>query len=652
MNHPIRAMLLILVAFVSIATLLPATVQAQTRTNNTTGCQGNTVNYNPGNGEDIVVPKGYKVERFSKIDLNFPTGIAFRGNKENFQVLVLESGHGLPSRCNDRTDPVYGGPFSSTNPFTPDILVLDKNGNKVAGPFAKPTAPDNGFQADGPAIDIGFENRAKGGRLFATDSNQSIRTAGFNNSSRIVIVDLNLNKVIPFITGLPTGDHPAEQLEFKDGWIYWSQGSTTNSGVVGHDNGNGNNQPDIPCQTIKLSDNGFTSAPGHVTSGYTAHNPHGSSFRPGATVPAFFGATSPGMCDGAILRARLKSGNAQNTIEPFSWGYRNPYGIRFAPEDHALKGGLFVSENGEDERGARPVQNAPDRLQLAQQNPDGSPDYHGWPDRFGFLDSTQAVFNPTGGPGDDLCNPPNLLGFPACIPVVMAANPQVKPVLAFPPQSITAPLALEPADVAAVGHDFAPDSFVFGVVRKGASLISREGDFGFAKDNGEPPAGHDIELVNFSRPGERFSLEQSRFAFNCRGASPAHPISDQYHDPDGTPRCKVPYDQAFVEIPALRGINRPNTAMFGPDDALYLVDYGAVRDFGQSDPRSKFVDATPPCPPGPSGPSCSNAPLVQIPQTGVIWRISRDTSQGGGGRGGDDDKGEKGDNKGGKGDKD
>src|SRR3989454_9079390 len=127
MNHPIRATLHVLVALVSIATLLPATVQAQTRTNNTTGCQGNTVNYNPGNGEDIVVPKGYKVERFSKIDLNFPTGIAFRGNKENFQVLVLESGHGLPSRCNDREDPFYGGGVSPTKPLPPPTPRAEQN---------------------------------------------------------------------------------------------------------------------------------------------------------------------------------------------------------------------------------------------------------------------------------------------------------------------------------------------------------------------------------------------------------------------------------------------------------------------------------------------------------------------------------------------
>ena len=160
-----------------------------------------------------------------------------------------------------------------------------------------------------------------------------------------------------------------------------------------------------------------------------------------------------GACDGAILRAKVDDKSPQNTIEPVSWGYRNPYGLRFAPKDHALKGGLFVTENGEDERGARPVNNSPDRLALAQQNPDGSPDYHGWPDRFGFLESTQAVFNPVGGPGDDLCSPPNPL-FPACIPLVLANDVPVKPVLDHPPQAITAPLALEPADVAVVGNLF------------------------------------------------------------------------------------------------------------------------------------------------------------------------------------------------------
>ena len=112
--------------------------------------------------------------------------------------------------------------------------------------------------------------------------------------------------------------------------------------------------------------------------------------------------------------------------------------------------------------------------------------------------------------------------------------------------------------------------------------MSREGDFGFSKANGTPEAGHDVELVNFSRPGEPLQLELSRFAFNNS------------------------FEQAFVS--GIHGINRPVDIKFGPDKCAYLVDYGAVRDFGQSDAASKFV-----------GPA--NGPLVQIPGTGVIWKI-------------------------------
>jgi hypothetical protein len=166
----------------------------------------------------------------------------------------------------------------------------------------------------------------------------------------------------------------------------------------------------------------------------------------------------------------------------------------------------------------------------------------------------------------------------------------VKPVLAFPPQPITAPLALEPSDVAVVGLDFVPDSFVTGPVKRGAALVAREGDFGCSKANGDPEAGHDVELVNFSgqgrgKPDGPLQLQVQRFAHNTT------------------------FEQAFVD--GLRGINRPVDLKFGPDDCAYLVDCGAVRDFGQSDPDSKFKDP-------------ADAPLVQIPGTGVIWKICKE----------------------------
>jgi glucose/arabinose dehydrogenase len=591
----------------SVALAGPAA--AETKLN--AACPTETAFYDPGTGQDIAVPEGYKVEVFAK-GLNFPTGLAFLGGEHDFKVLVVESGTGLPSDCNNNARPPYSK-FTNDNPFTPDLLVFDKNGKKIAGPLFKPTPTGGGYQSEGPALGLAFEHGTQGGTLFATDSNQGIRGArgSGNNTSRVLTLDLKNGVVHPYIKGLPTGDHPTELIVVKDGYIYWSQGSATNAGVTGHDNGAGGNQHDIACQDIKLSDHVFDSGDGHFTSGYSNHG----VARPNTVVRAFESATEPGMCTGAILRARITSGHPK--VEPVSWGYRNPFGLRFAPADHALKGGLFITENGEDERGARPVGNAPDRLAVARMNPDGTPDYHGWPDRFGSLDSTQFVFNPKGGPADDLCSPDpahpgNATTFPACAAVVVAEDVPVRPVFDHFPQPPVGPIALEPADVAIVGPDFAPDSFVHGVVHKGAVLAAREGDLGFAPGNGEPEEGHDIQLVNFSKPGEPLRvIGLERFAFNCAKA-------DQYHKPGGHAACHKPRDQAFTE--QIHGINRPLQNLFGPDGALYLVDYGAVRDVGRSDPRSKYATA-------------ADGPLPQIPGTGTIFKITRIGSN----REGDDD---------------
>ena len=593
---PKQKMLGAAVALALSGLALPGIVFAQGVNKN---CPEESVYYNPSNGEDIIVPKGFKVEPFIT-GLNFPTDIAFVGNKGNFKVYVLESGTGLPGKCNNRVG--YGGDatgFAANNPFTPDILVFDDDGHRIGGPIGKSTATGGGFQPDGPAIGLAFEHNFQGGTLYATDSNQGVRGApgSGNNTSRISRVDLAGNTVSTLIHGLPTGDHPTEQILVKDGWLYWSQGSATNSGVTGHDNGGGGNQHEIACQQITLSMNTWKAvSDGHVSTGYSNHGKP----RPGATIPAFEDATSKGMCTGAILRAKIS--NPQNTIEPVAWGFRNPYGIRFSPGDHPLKGQLMYSENGEDERGARPTNNTPDRLGVARQNPDGTPEWHGWPDRFGFLDASQSVFNPKGSGADD---DPSLAGQP------------VKRVLAFFPQQPVAPLALEPADVAAVGLDFVPDSFVGGVVKKNGVLVAREGDFGFSQANGTPEAGHDVELVNFTKTDDPSELRLSRFAFNCRQG-------EQTWDPDGTPRCNGETEQAFAA--RMRGINRPTTIRFGPDGAAYLVDYGAVRDPGGSDPDSGVVNRTVPPPQG-------NLPLVQIPGTGVIWKITRVS----GGHGHDDD---------------
>src|SRR5215469_9776931 len=102
--------------------------------------------------------------------------------------------------------------------------------------------------------------------------------------------------------------------------------------------------------------------------------------------------------------------------------------------------------DGADERGNRPSNNAPEEIHLGRQNADGTPDYHGWPDRYGGLPTTQAVFNPIGGVADDLC------GFvpfdqAKCLANLVAGGAiPIRDVLAGPPQQITGPIGTDGAD--------------------------------------------------------------------------------------------------------------------------------------------------------------------------------------------------------------
>jgi hypothetical protein len=596
----------VVAAGLALASLAAIPVAASAATVANPICPAEKVLYDPGSGQDIVVPPGYNVTVFAA-GLNFPTGIAFRatGGKDDdggggFEVYVQESGHGLPSSCND--EGTFQTMFpSAANPFTPDIKVFDSKGN-LKRTISKPkdaTACQSisdpscagALLPHGPSVDIAFENGLSGGRLFATDSNQATHAHnGQNNSSRIVVVDPTTGNVTPFIAGLPTGDHPTEQLAFKQGRLYWSQGSTTNSGVVGRDNGGGQNQPDIPCQNVTLSQNVFDSGGGVKSSGYS---PFGVT-QPGATVAAFTGSTYHGVCDGAILSAPL-TGNPTTDIQPYSWGYRNGYALRFAPEDHILRGGLLVGMDGADERGARPSNNAPDELHLVQtHDPHAAPDYHGWPDRYGFYNTTQATYYPVGGPADDLCvganNPPSNCT-PASLAQILAEDVPMRDVLdhsatAATPKVITSPIAIETPDSSFTGIDFVPNAWTSNSVQRGAAAYILEGDFGFSASNSaSDEVGHELRVINFlDQDSGQLTLSINRFAKNKNG------------------------DQAFID--GSHGWSRPTQVRFGPDGCAWVTDYGAVRDAGQSGSDTKFINP-------------ADALLVQIPGTGVVFRICR-----------------------------
>ena len=101
--------------------------------------------------------------RSSPRGLNAPTGIAFLGNQNQFQVYVLESGHGLPSQCTEQGSAGRAGFSIQRTRSRHDILVFDQSGRKITGPIGKPTSAGGGFQPAGPAVDIAFEHGFQGG---------------------------------------------------------------------------------------------------------------------------------------------------------------------------------------------------------------------------------------------------------------------------------------------------------------------------------------------------------------------------------------------------------------------------------------------------------------------------------------------------------
>src|SRR5207244_13118452 len=93
-----RVRWLVLTVAFALLLSLPHLVTAATVVNPL--CSGEDVTFNPGNGEDIVVPPGFKVSAFVT-GLNAPTAVAFRGNAKKVEVLLLEAAHAVPSMCND-----------------------------------------------------------------------------------------------------------------------------------------------------------------------------------------------------------------------------------------------------------------------------------------------------------------------------------------------------------------------------------------------------------------------------------------------------------------------------------------------------------------------------------------------------------------------
>jgi len=121
---------------------------------------------------------------------------------------------------------------------------------------------------------------------------------------------------------------------------------------------------DVPCADVTLagvnveSKDPIKGGDAKATTG--AYSSFGVATQPGQVIK---GAVP---CSGAVMRVPINGGKP----ELFAWGFRNPFGLAFGPD-----GTLYVSDNGFDVRGSRPIWGAADHLFAVKQGA-----WYGWPD--------------------------------------------------------------------------------------------------------------------------------------------------------------------------------------------------------------------------------------------------------------------------------
>lgn len=295
----------------------------------------------------VKVPDGYRVELVAS-GLSFPVGAAIDAQG---RLHVVESGYS------------YGEDFTE-----PRLLRVDAEGRTTVVAAGGRGGPWTGVVFHSGAFYVADGNVLEGGKLIRISTDGRIET---------------------LVADLPSfGDHHTNGPAVgPDGWIYFAQGTATNSGVVGEDNaqfgwlGRKPQFHDIPGKDITLTGENFETA--------DVLNPGSNRrVRTGAFLP--FGMPSaPGQvirgqvkCSGAVLRVRPEGGEP----ELVAWGFRNPFGLAFAAD-----GALYVTENGFDDRGSRPAWGTPDFLWRVEKGL-----WYGWPDFCGGEPLDGEMFRPPG----------------------------------------------------------------------------------------------------------------------------------------------------------------------------------------------------------------------------------------------------------------
>lgn len=263
------------------------------------------------------------------------------------------------------------------------------------------------------------------GALFVSEGGHPPRISRLDPDGTLVTV----------LEGLPgPGNYHLNMVAVgPDGKLYFSVGAMTNMGLIGLDAyelgwlGRLPHAYDVPGYDIVVADgtNVETADPLSDKEGAKARTgpfaAFGEEVEAGRRIPGQVPATA------SLLRCE-PDGSA---LELVAWGLRNAYGIRFLPD-----GRLLTVDQGPDDRGSRPIGNAPDLLYEVREGA-----WYGWPDFVGGDPVTDQIYSPTRGPA---------------LRFVLGNHDELPPpepaLLRFPPHAAAVKLDVAPAHTPWAGH--------------------------------------------------------------------------------------------------------------------------------------------------------------------------------------------------------
>lgn len=366
--------------------------------------------------EDVLLPQGYNAEVLVT-DLTFPTAMTF---DENGIPYVIEAGYS------------YGEVF-----LEPRLLKIAQDGSITTIYKGGKNGPWNGITYHDGFFYVVEGGQLKGGKILKINKDGRARA---------------------LVENLPSlGDHHTNGPVVKDGYVYFGQGTATNSGIVGLDNAEFGwlyryeDFHDIPCKDIVVNalnnktKNVLTDNPDDVAI-TGPFSPYGNPVEPNQSIEGKI------PCNGAVMRVPVDGGD----LELLAWGFRNPYGMAVAPD-----GEIYITENSYDVRGSRPVWGTGDILWKLEKDK-----WYGWPDYNGHHKITGMEV-----PG----------------------KPDPKPVLAKYPGEPPHPVATLGVHSSSNGIDFSsnPD---FGF--EGEAFIAQFGDMAPGVGKVLTPVGYKVVRVN------------------------------------------------------------------------------------------------------------------------------------------------------------